>query len=223
MNNLVNAKQLILTTSQDLVNKGFLIATGGNISTRVAGEEAFAITPSNTDYMKMKSEDICILDYKANQLEGDKKPSIESAMHAAIYEVRPDVQAIIHTHQVYSSTLALINISIPCLFDEQAFFLGKKVKVIPYAPSGTSILKKKIAKHVQDHENAYLMKNHGALVFGTDMARAVLNVKLLEKCALAYLLALCTGHRVTRIPAYIREIAFKKLKDAQKALEESQK
>jgi len=59
MNNLVNAKQLILTTSQDLVNQGFLIATGGNISTRVAGEEAFAITPSNTDYLKMKPEDIC--------------------------------------------------------------------------------------------------------------------------------------------------------------------
>lgn len=221
MTNLEKAKRLILTTSQDLVNKGFLIATGGNLSTRVAGEDAFTITPSNTDYLKMKIDDICVLDYKANQLEGDKKPSIESAMHAAIYEVRPDVHAIIHTHQVYSSTLALINISIPCLYDEQALFLGKKVRTIPYAPSGTSMLKKKIASNVQDHANAYLMKNHGALVFGTDMARAVLNVKLLEKCATAYLLALCTGHRVTRIPAYAQEMAYKKLREAQKALEEN--
>lgn len=215
MNPYLDAKQVVLSTSKELTQKGYLIATGGNLSVRVKGEDAFAVTPSNTDYLEMELADICVMDINGGQLEGSRVPSIESGMHAAIYAVRPDVNAIIHTHQVFSSTLALINLPIPCLFDEQARFLGKKVKVIPYAPSGTGMLRKKIAKHVQDHANAYLMKNHGVLVFGGEMARAVLNVQLLEKCAVAFLLALCTGHRISRIPAYVREIAFNKLRKEQ--------
>lgn len=222
MNKYQGAKQLVLSTSKDLVNKGYLIATGGNLSVRIKGEDALAITPSNTDYLTMNLEDICILDLKSHQIEGERVPSIESSMHAAIYSVRPDVSAIIHTHQVFSSTLAIIDLPIPCLYDEQALFLGKKVKVIPYAPSGTGMLRKTIAKHVQDHANAYLMKNHGALVFGTDITRAAMNVQLLEKCATAYLLALCTGHRVTKIPTYVQEIAFKKLRKAQKKYSDNQ-
>ena len=59
-------------------------------------------------------------------------------------------------------------------------------------PSGTGFLKNTIAKHIKNHHNAYIMQNHGALCFGHDMERAVHNVEILEKCALAYLLALCT-------------------------------
>lgn len=217
--NHLDEKELVISTSKQLVQDGILMTTGGNISTRTSDHRAFAITPSNTDYTKMKIEDICILDFKGNQLEGRLRPSVESGMHAAVYRVRPDVHSIIHTHQVYSSALALINRAIPALFDEQARFLGRKVKVIPYAPSGTGMLRNKIARNVRDHANAYLMKNHGALVFGSDMARAVLNVKLLEKCAITYLLALSTGEKVTKIPLWVREIAVNKLRKDQKTEE----
>jgi len=138
-------------------------------------------------------------------------------MHAAIYKARADVNAIVHTHQVYPSTLALIGEPIPALFDEQVRFLGREVKIIPYAPSGTSMLMKTVAKNVSDHNNAYIMANHGALLFGHDMERAVHNAAVLEKCALAYLLALCTEKKVSRIPLVVREVAFSKLrKDQQK-------
>jgi len=127
------------------------------------------------------------------------------------------VNAIIHTHQVYTSALTLIQAPIPALFDEQVRFLGRSVEIIPYAPSGTGMLAKKVAKHVQNHHNAYMMQNHGALVFGSDMQRAVNNVEVLEKCALAYLLALIAERKVTKIPLVIRELAFAKLlKDQEK-------
>ena len=138
-------KQLIVDVSRELVQKGYLSATGGNLSVRVSGQPAFAITPSNYDYMKMVPEDICVLDFALNPLDGKRTPSVESRMHAAIYQVRPDVNAIIHTHQVYPSTLAIIGKPIPALFDEQVRFLGGEVKIIPYAPSGTDGLKNKIA------------------------------------------------------------------------------
>lgn len=211
-----SARQQIVTTAQALTRKGYLMATGGNLSLRIPGQAAFAVTPSNYDYMKMTPGDVCVLDFDLTPLEGRLKPSVEAGMHAAIYQVRPDVNAVVHTHQVYTSALALIRAHIPALFDEQARFLGRTVKVIPYAPSGTGMLKNMIARHVRDHNNAYMMQNHGALVFGHDMERAVHNVEVLEKCALAYLLALCSEHKVTRIPLAAREVAFAKLRADQK-------
>jgi L-ribulose-5-phosphate 4-epimerase len=205
-----------------LVRKGFLMATGGNLSLRVANKEAFAITPSNYDYMKMTPEDVCILDFDLNMLEGHLKPSVESAMHGAVYQVRGDVNAIVHTHQVYTSALTLIKSPIPALFDEQARFLGRGVEIIPYAPSGTGMLKNTVAKYVKNHNNAFMMQNHGALVFGHDMERAVHNVEILEKCAMAYLLAICTEKKISKIPLAVREIAFSKLRKDQKKVEKGE-
>lgn len=186
-------------------------------------EDVFAITPSNFDYLKMSAVDVCLLDMSLAQLEGSHKPSVEAAMHAAIYKARPDVFAIVHTHQVYASALTLIKAPIPALFDEQVRFLGKSVEIIPYAPSGTGMLKNTVARHVGSHNNAFLMQNHGALVFGHDMQRAIHNVEILEKCSLAYLLALCSEGKVQKIPPAVREIAFTKLRKDQKRIESIEK
>jgi ribulose-5-phosphate 4-epimerase/fuculose-1-phosphate aldolase len=206
-----------------LVRQGYLVATGGNVSVRLAAGQGFAITPSNLDYGRMAAGDVCVLDADLNLLAGEHKPSLESALHAAVYEVRRDVNAIVHTHQTYASALALIKASIPALFDEQARFLGRSVDVIPYAPSGTGLLKRQIARHVRNHHNAYILQNHGALCFGHDVERALHNVEVLEKCSLAYLLALCTERPVSKIPLPVREIAFAKLRQDQKKAEGAEK
>jgi ribulose-5-phosphate 4-epimerase/fuculose-1-phosphate aldolase len=72
---------------------------------------------------------------------------------------------------------------------------------------------------VRNHHNAYILKNHGALSLGPTPERAMHNVLLLEKCALTYILALCTENEVTKIPLAIREIAFAKLRKDQKRME----
>ena len=141
-------------------------------------------------------------------------------MHGAIYQARPDVNAVAHTHQVYASALSLIKSPIPTLFDEQARFLGRTVEIIPYAPSGTGFLRDVVARHVKSHNNAFLMQNHGALCLGHDAERAAHNVEILEKCSLAYLLALCAEKPVSKIPFAIREIAFSKLRKDQKKVEQ---
>lgn len=216
MSDYQELKQAIVSSAQELTHKGFLMATGGNISIHSADSEFFAVTPSNFDYLKMKPNDVCILDMDLNQIEGSLQPSVEAAMHCAIYQARPDVHAIVHTHQVYASALTLIKAPIPALFDEQVRFLGRSVEIIPYAPSGTGMLSNTVAKHVRGHNNAFLMQNHGALLFGHDMERAIHNVEILEKCSLAYLLALCSQEKVNKIPLAVREIAFAKLRKDQK-------
>jgi ribulose-5-phosphate 4-epimerase/fuculose-1-phosphate aldolase len=214
-----SAKDMIVETARKLTAKGYLMATGGNLSVRITGQSALAITPSNYDYLKMLPEDVCVLDFELKVLEGSLKPSVESGMHAAIYRARQDVNAVVHTHQVYASALTLIQMPIPSLFDEQVRFLGRSVNIIPYAPSGTGLLVGIIARSVRDHNNAYMLQNHGALVFGSDMERAVHNVEILEKCSLAYLLALCTDRKISKIPLAVREVAFAKLrKDQQKVI-----
>jgi len=218
MTTYTREKQSVLEICQILLKRGYLKTTEGNVSVRVNHEHSFAITPSSYDYALMKVADICVLDFDLTQKEGERKPSIESAMHAAVYQARPDVHVIIHTHQPYASALGIINKPIPHLFDEQVRFLGRSVEIIPYAPSGTGLLKKNVLKKIRNGNNAFILQNHGVLVFGGNAELAIHNMALLEKCALDYLLALMTEEKVSKIPLAVREIAFSQLHAAEKEL-----
>jgi L-ribulose-5-phosphate 4-epimerase len=208
-------KQQVIDISRKMVGKGFLIGTGGNISVRIPGKNRMAITPSNYDYMKMTLADICILDWKLKQFEGSLPPSVESGMHAGIYENRADVNVVIHTHQVSASAVALTNRSIPALFDEQVRYLGPSIELVSYGLSGTEQLKNNVARKLANLCNAYILKNHGALTLGPNPERAMFNVEILEKCSSAFLLAYYTGERLTRIPPEIRDLLFSKLRSDQ--------
>jgi ribulose-5-phosphate 4-epimerase/fuculose-1-phosphate aldolase len=212
-------QQQIVAAAQRLTAKGYLVATGGNLSVRIPGRAAFAVTPSNLDYQRMTPDDVCVLDLELQALEGARKPSVESSLHAAIYQARPDVNAVVHTHQASASALSLIDTPIPALFDEQARFLGRAVEIVPYGPSGTGMLRRRVARALKSHANAYILRNHGAICLGPDLERAENNVELLEKCSVSYLLALCTERPVTRIPAFVREVAFHKLRSDQRQAE----
>ncbi len=213
------ARRQIVEAARRLSGRGLLVATGGNLSVRIPGQDAFAVTPTDLDYHRMSEEDVCVLDGGLNVLAGRRRPSVESALHAAVYRVRPDVGAVVHTHQAHASALALVNAPIPALFDEQVRFLGRSVEIVPYGPSGTGLLRRKVERVLKNHANAYLLRNHGALCLGTDLTRAEDNAELLEKCAIAYLLALCTERKVSRIPLLVREVAFRRLRADQQRVE----
>ncbi len=212
----VELKRALVQTAQALTKKGYLMATGGNLSVRVGRQQLFAITPSNYDYLRMQPEDVCVVDLDLKQQEGLRQPSVESALHAAVYRTRPDVNAVVHTHQVYASSLAILNTPVPALFDEQARFLGRSIEIIPYGPSGTRFLTGRVVRAIKSRNNAYIMKNHGVLCFGQSLERAAHNAEIVEKCAHAYLMALCTGRKVSKMPLFVREIAYAKLRSDQK-------
>ncbi|MEV6638352.1 aminotransferase class III-fold pyridoxal phosphate-dependent enzyme [Actinoplanes sp. NPDC051470] len=217
------SRQHVVDMCRTMLNRGYLKATEGNISVRVPGRRLYAVTPSNYDYDKMRVEDICIVDFEGKHVpdEGGTSlaPSIECGMHANIYRERPDVNAIVHTHQPYASALAFLRKEIPALTDEQVRFLGKQVSIIPYAPSGTGFLAKNVQKKVTSGDNAFIIANHGIIALGTDPDRAVFAMALLEKVSLAYLLALTTeSGKIYTIPKAIREIAFSKLRKDQKRI-----
>ena len=217
------SRQHVVDMCRTMLDRGYLKATEGNVSVRIPGHRLYAVTPSNYDYDRMRVEDVCVVDFTGKHVPDPGSdglaPSIECGMHANIYRERPDVNAIVHTHQPYASALAYLRKEIPALTDEQVRFLGKKVAIIPYAPSGTGFLARNVQKKVASGDNAFIIANHGIVALGTDPDRAVFNMALLEKVSIAYLLALTTeSGKVYTIPAPIREIAFSKLRKDEKRI-----
>lgn len=190
----------VLEYSRLMLTRGYTAGTGGNVSVLVREGEAIAVTPSNRDYMDLSPGDICIVDFNGALIEGTSKPSVETGMHLEIYRNRPDVNAVIHTHQVYASVLAVLSRPLPALFDEAVACMGDGVEIIPYAPSGSPELAANVAARLANRCNCYIIQNHGALCLGTSMQKAFKNVELLEKCARVYCHALATGCKINTLP-----------------------
>jgi ribulose-5-phosphate 4-epimerase/fuculose-1-phosphate aldolase len=200
----------VLDAAQWLYQEGYFGSkrgSGGNVSMRV-NEAMMAITPSSVKYFELLMEDICIVDLDLSMIGENQqsKPSVESALHSIIYRNRLDVNAIVHTHQLYGSVFSVINTPIPALFDEVAFSLGQSVDVIPYGLSGSPELVDHVAEKLFNNANAYILQNHGILALGQDLEKAILHAELLEKVARIYCLALSTGKPVTKLPESILEM-----------------
>lgn len=195
---------------------GALRGTGGNVSVRIPGEAAVAVTPSTLPYDGLTPGDICIVDFDGKQREGTHPPSMETGMHLAVYKKRPDVHAVVHTHQPEASAFALLNRPIPALFDEVALNLGHVVEVIPYAFSGSAELAENVAGKLANGCHGYIIQNHGALCLGATLEKAWLNAELLEKTAHTYLSALSVGAEVTILPQEITALVVAIREDARK-------
>jgi len=212
------AKKDVLACTQWLSEQGYfgaLRGTGGNVSVRIEGEQAVAVTPSTLPYRDLSFADICIVDFDLQIIEGEYPPSVETGMHIAVYRNRLDVNAVVHTHQVKASVLSLINKPLPPLYDEVALHIGNEVTVVPYALSGTPELIANVAAHLGNNCHGYILQNHGALDLGEALEKAWLNVELLEKTAETYIAALSTGREVTPLPADIVDLLVIIRKDAQ--------
>jgi len=199
-----NYKKNVLEASLWLSENGYFGShrgTGGNVSVRI-DEECMAITPSSVRYQELSVEDICVVGFDLSVIGEKSKltPSVESGMHSIIYQKRSDVNAIVHTHQIYGSVFALINTPIPALFDEVSFSLGQMVEIIPYALSGSSELTNNVTGKLSNNANAYIIQNHGILALGKNLDKAILHAELLEKVAQIYCLALSTGKTIRTLP-----------------------
>jgi L-ribulose-5-phosphate 4-epimerase len=218
MQNYNRIRREVLDSSRWLAEHGHLgqLSSGGNISVRVPEEKILAITPSGRTYFALDLNDICIIDFDQNPIEGSLAPSIEAGMHIGVYQNRPDVNAVIHTHQPFASTLSIINKPIPALFDEITVEIGHEVDIVPYAFSGSRELIDNLTGKLGNDCHCYLIQNHGAISLGADLPRAMRNAELLESVARIYYQALTTGADIQKLPASAidyfadrRELRFK--------------
>jgi L-ribulose-5-phosphate 4-epimerase len=210
MGNYDSDRKAVLEASLWLSEHGFFGSsrgTGGNVSARIEGDHLMAVTPSSVKYHELSPADICVVDLNGTVVDGKRAPSVETGMHAVIYRSRPDVNAVVHTHQIFGSIFALINHPIPALFDEVSFTLGPTVEIVPYGLSGSTDLVNNVASKLGNNANAYIIQNHGILALGKNLDKAMLAAELLEKVAHIYSLALATGKPVTELPATTSQMA----------------
>jgi L-fuculose-phosphate aldolase len=188
-------KKEVLAAARQILKKGLVTGTSGNVSLRLAPEgkrSLLAITPSSRNYLSLTPDDIQILDFDAGKVEGDLPPSVETPLHIGIYRVRKDINAIIHTHSVFASALSVARLSIPAIIEEQVAYLGGEIKLARYAPSGSPDLVKNVIAAL-GKRYAVLLANHGAVGVGANLPAAFHACELMENTALIYLLALSTG------------------------------
>jgi len=200
-------KMEVLDIARQMDEKGLVVGTSGNVSQRFRepdGRELVAITPSGLHYDTMKAEDIVLVDMEGQRVEGELAPSIETIMHVGIYKARKKVCAVVHTHAVFGSTIAVTGKEIPSLLDDQVTFLGGEIKVAAYALPGSPDLAKN-AVAALGLRNAVVLANHGTVTVGRNLREAFNNCELLEKTARVYVLAMSLG-ALTPVPADMAEV-----------------
>ena len=120
-------KEEIVQAARHLLSKGLVAATSGNVSMCLEdadGSKLLAITPTSMRYEEMKPEDVVVIDFEGDVVEGYANPSSESLIHIAVYKARPDIKCVIHTHSVYASVLAVCGVDLPPILDELVTYLG---------------------------------------------------------------------------------------------------
>ena len=186
MASFLSERQAVADMCRQLSSEGFLAGTGGNIGLRL-DDRLFAVTPTATDYETMRAGDVAILRLDTlEQVEGDKKPSVEKGLHQRMLNAWPARRASIHTHQPIASAVALLHETIAWPPGSPAA-LGRQVGLIPYRPSGTGMLVKALAKVLEPGTYAYLLASHGVICTVPDLADAHGMVRRVEAAAAAHL------------------------------------
>lgn len=188
-----------------LVAAGLVTGTQGNVSARDEETGLIAISPSGMEYDLIEADDVPVVDLRGHPVEGHRRPSTELPTHLAIYRRRPEVGAIIHTHSLYATVLAVLGWSLPPILGEAAAVLGGEVRVAPYATTGTELLGRYAAEALAGRQ-AVLLKNHGALAVGPDLREALHVALVLESTARIYWAARLAGPVVELPPDEVARI-----------------
>ena len=140
------------------------------------------------------SADVAVIDQQGNVVgPPENLPTIEAPMHLRIYEARPDVNAIVHSHGVWSQIFATVRQNIPCLTIDAYHFLMGEVKCAEFGRVASEALAQNIVEALGNDRKAALMAGHGAACVGADFYEAFLVAEVLETTAKQALFAKLIG------------------------------
>ena len=198
-------KQSVAETARKMAELGLVVGTAGNVSVRLDpehGRDLMAVTPSDTPYENLTHNDVVVTDFEIEPVEGSLLPSSESLLHTGIYQRRPDVHAVVHTHSVYSSVLAVSGIDLPPVIDEVVIYVGGEVKVSKYGFPGTPELAGNVCEALGDNKAAFIA-NHGAVTVGSTLEEALSVCLLVERACQIYIMARSLGQVVPIAPEFV--------------------
>ena len=196
----------LFNTVLKLYQKDLIQLNSGNVSVR-ASTDHIAITPTGVQYDEMTAEDLVIIDLNGVVVDGRHKPSSETPMHTTIYKVMPTVKAIVHSHSQYALAFAAVGRHIPIICTEGLALRGP-VPVAEYACPGREAQGLAAVKAMKGPPSVTgtLLKNHGVLATGANLAQAYSAAYRIEMAAKIYFLALQIGNPDILTDEQVKEI-----------------
>lgn len=202
-------RQDIVEIGRYVWQKGWTAANDGNISIRL-DEERILCTPTGVCKGLMHADDLIIVDRKGNKIEGRLKGTTEIAMHLAVYDLRPDVRAVLHAHPPVATGFATAGRALNlALLPEVIIGLGC-VPLVGYGLPGTPEIIEPMLPMIPKYD-ALMMGNHGAVCYGEDVFKAFFRMETVEHFARIALVAELLGG-----PTVLPKDEVQKLLDARR-------
>lgn len=185
---IARTREEVAALHSELVRNGLVVWTGGNVSARVPGADAFVIKPSGVAYDDLAPENMIVCDLDGVVVQdtpgSEREPSSDTAAHAYVYRNMPAVGGVVHTHSPYATAWAARGEEIPCVITAMADEFGGPIPVGPFAIIGDDSIGRGIVETLSGHRSrAVLMRNHGPFTIGRSARDAVKAAVMVEDVA----------------------------------------
>lgn len=183
MKSVANPEDAVLEAAKDMLRRGLVEGTAGNISAR-RSDGNIVITPSSVDYRDMQLDDLVLIDPQGEVVHAaeGRFPSSEAKLHLACYQAFDDIGSVIHSHPVWATMFAIAHQPIPACIDEFAVYCGGEVRCTDYAASGTPEVGTNAVKALEGR-GAALIANHGLVAVGPRPDKVLHITALVERTA----------------------------------------
>lgn len=196
------------------INQG----TAGNLSARI--KDGFLITPTSLPYDRMEADDIVEMAYDGTYV-GKHRPSSEWRFHRDIMKHRTDINAILHCHSIYATTLACQYKPIPAFHYMVGVAGGTTIRVAPYATFGTQQLSDNAIEALEGRL-ACLLGQHGQISLGKNLEASLSLASEVETLSRLYVQALPLGNppilsdeEMARVIEQMRKMSYGQAPDAE--------
>ncbi|MHB1486226.1 MAG: L-fuculose-phosphate aldolase [Acidimicrobiales bacterium] len=178
-----DAPAAVLAAAKDMLRRGLVEGTAGNISARQE-DGSVVITPSSVDYEEMQLDDLVVVDLEGQPISAKegRSASSEKLLHLACYKAFEDIGSVIHSHPVYATMFAIAHQDIPACIDEFSIYVGGDVRCSKYAASATHDVGDEAVKALQGR-GAALIANHGMVAVGPRPSSVLHITALVERSA----------------------------------------
>lgn len=202
---LEELREVVWKCNLELPKNGLVKMTSGNVSARDPESGLIVIKPSGYSYEDMTPAHMVIVNLEGDVVEGDLLPSVDTATHLYVYQRRPDVFGMAHTHSKYATSFAALGEPIPACLTATAM-LGGEIPLGGYAPIGGEDIGQEIIANI-GKSKAIIMQNHGVFTIGKDAKQATKMAIEVEEIAEITHLALQRGKPIMLTQEQIDEIA----------------